>query len=81
MVPTPNKDPGVWVLDVKTLPPLSVAVGSVQVTEVSVLPVVVLPVTSLMQLTTGAMLSTDGGIYISATLITYRFLVVNGRAI
>ena len=59
MVPTPKKDPGVCVLDVVTPPELSVAVGSIQVTDVPVLPVVVDTVTSLMQLTTGAMVSTN----------------------
>ena len=59
MVPTPKNDPGVCVLEVVTTPKLSVAVGSVQDTVVPVLPVVVVAVTSLMQLTTGAVLSTE----------------------
>ena len=59
VVPTLKKSPGARVLDVKlTMPELSVAVGSVQVTVAPATPVPTVCVTSLMQFITGATLST-----------------------
>ena len=60
MVPTGKNCPGVWVLvDRDAVPPLSVAVGSVQVTVVPPTPLLTALVTSLMQETVGGMVSTE----------------------
>ena len=59
VVPTGKNDPGVWVLDDRdTMPELSVAVGSTQVTVLPLIPLVTVSNTSPMQETTGGMLST-----------------------
>ena len=63
VVPTLKKLPGTCVLPVRdTVPELSVAVGSTQLTDVPELPAVTVVVTSLIQLTTGATLSTVCGV-------------------
>ena len=59
MLPTVKKFPGAAVLDDReTVPELSVAVGSVQVTVVPPTPVLTVVETSLMQAMTGSMVST-----------------------
>ncbi len=60
MVPTTKKDPGAWLLDVRvTMPELSVAVGSVQVTVVPATPVLTVWAMSLRQAMTGGIVSTN----------------------
>ena len=59
VVPTLKKLPGAWVLwESETMPELSVAVGSVQVTVAPPTPVLTVWATSLMQAITGATVST-----------------------
>ena len=59
VLPTGKNDPGVWVLDDRdTIPELSVAVGSTQVTVLPLTPNVTVSNTSPMQETTGGILST-----------------------
>ncbi len=61
MVPTTKKVPGAWLLDVNvTMPELSVAVGSVQVTVVPATPLPTVVVMSLIQLMTGGTVSSVG---------------------
>ena len=60
VVPTLKNVPGLWLLDERvTTPELSVAVGSVQVTVVPEEPRATVTVTSVMQLTTGGVVSTE----------------------